>query len=63
MYRAKGVFSYVYDHQNKQFLNNFTEMVFVMQTECVLSEVGSYFQIINLMLQAVNWPYGKQSVA
>ena len=41
MYLAHSVYSYVHDHLNKQFLNNFTEMVFVMQTECVLSEVGS----------------------
>ena len=39
MYLAQAVCSYMYDHQIKQFLYNFTEMVFVMQTECVLSEV------------------------
>jgi len=41
MYVAQGVCSYAHAHQNEQFLNNFTEMVFVMQTECAFSEVGS----------------------
>jgi len=31
----------MHDHQNKHFLKKCTEMAFVMQTECVLSEVAS----------------------
>ena len=41
MYLAHGVYSYVHDDQNKQLQKDSTEMVFVKETECVLSEVDS----------------------